>query len=1621
MRGVTATQGSTATKITLTIDELGTRGNLTNAITTTVTGDHDIVDLRTFSGGISSTAVTIFLDASAASNPVEGPNEIGIGTISLLDSSIATKIIKAINGDADSNIDYASSGVGQAGVKGVTAAQGSSDTKITLTIDEAGTRGNLTNAITTTVAGDHDIVDLRTFSGGSSGLNDDETRPEGWRIKFDDLGTEKRIRLVSPDFDGTDKPRATYLRDETAKRPVNIRNIHYTTASQDLGNFTKNYEVVMTSGRNINNHYFKENLGVSVTGSHSTLVSGTSDFTLPDRTQDANKTRTVISERFSAPGDPATLGRGFLDLESETFSPYNNLNYRNFTVRNRLHSMLTASAVEFGLAEAAHGELGEDKNQFRRATFHKVNKNSAKRIELKELRPDGNGDILGGAPASSTGDDDHYQTGTLSDNYYVQHQIPRSVMQYSWISASAVSGPFGFEKPNPVYASMASDDITFIDSSQIGSVRYSDSVRLFGQDKQQTENVNYKDHQPSAFIPLNINFYNVLDTSTNTLTNSFPNGADLGATLSEENGSYLDNIAGSSANSVGVHGKNAFLNANLLRNNGPYGYPSWKQWRGGEHQISRYHKKNNIISVATLKYQELQTVANKKQVQQNQFLSITEAPVNSCYKPVVHSLNLKVGGGVDVKSTYAGKLSTLLDQKVDSDIGEVSFLEAAGISPPSPPIFDPPTTALDDLAKLYITKEVPDEANPLATIDKDSVNPSDYIPRVANVRFSQCVFPPSSRTYLNSTRTRGSYTQTREQFSTGLFGQQRTFWRDAHIDRLRTDSDSTLNSFGFKIDKDATKGFPNQTTNRFVSGGILVVDRSSTQSFPFSVMNPSSSGGSAALSVWPLDTDGEGSAIYGYASTDEDDDSSHAPRYYIGRGAGELSHSDDWTLYYKDFVPTASICYTFLQNLHFSGAYQTNDAGGSFGNQNKSPKLPKYQTPELIGSKPWFDSYDDFAEDVRAMGKDHTILPEFAISNHMDFYIKQGTFAVKRNDLFELKGASGSALQVSLAGDVLTSSAPFPTSIDEKFSSALMESQKLDYFMPIREAHSAVEMRDQVFTLSFDSVMKMLPYQGFYPALRTTQLASLLSQSYGAHLGPDNANDWPAKPDGLRTDGTRMASFIQPFFAPGIMFNTIKSGIAVDWPLFRGEYEFNTAIDGSALRGAGFISGSVNNPSFTVGDAEDASVVTTHGGPNARMPFEALLEPESFLEVSGTNSDSGKYIHLGPQWNQYGYRNGSFLSGSDGKASAGGVLEPASISFTFTGTPTDTRRIGIESILGTKITGTVDTNETTSTSTVIAMDSISNTTDVAQRFFDFVRLATADLDSLTAFQDNNVVTLYSANGDLANGLDVTDGGATIIDNVTISNNNKFAGGQKANVSYFEWKGDNEPKYTIAMHNFLAEIPNFFLKDNPLNSNLTSFQSGPQSEWDGFQGGKKYYMDVVLQKSDRFAMFEGPAAFQTPGSRINYTGSARGMHYGPAMRWTNTGSAGKPADSPNSHDEFFRNLADPAFAPYTPPYFYGTSVARLEFDPLRVDSNLGTNAESFDIDDLIAGTKVYYINKCESHPEFAQLSIAGRNSSLHQHSANTPASASFMHLSSSINLFGKATPDQLKFANLIGGF
>jgi hypothetical protein len=819
-----------------------------------------------------------------------------------------------------------------------------------------------------------------------------------------------------------------------------------------------------------------------------------------------------------------------------------------------------------------------------------------------------------------------------------------------------------------------------------------------------------------------------------------------------------------------------------------------------------------------------------------------------------------------------------------------------------------------------------------------------------------------------------------------------------------------LNSLGLKIDKDATKGFPSTNTDN-VSGGLLIVDRSN----PAPTTTVTASGGSAALSMWPLDTDGEGSAIYGFTSNESEATPDFtATRYYLGRGAGELSHSDDWSLYYKDFAPTASLGYVFIQQVHFSGAYQSNDTGGSFGSVNKSPKVPTYQANALIGSNPWYDSYEDYAEDIRVMGKDYSILPEFKMTDHVDDIVdgrKQLLSLSTYQNYLEVEGAQTSA----------TSSAPNNSFVlNEEFFDTYVVTEPMNFYKKFKQEHESSDgpsavMQPNTLTVSFDGIMKLLPYQGFYPVNRAVQLGHLLSSSFGPILGPEDRDNWPSEVDGLRNTATRTAALIQPFFNPGILFNSIKSGLAVDWPVFKGEAAFE--LDDSGLRGSGFISGSTGNPT--------SNGSTTHGGPNFRMPFETILEPEVRLPFSGSN-DEGKIIHLGPQWNQ----TVNFISGSDGKGTAGGINDPASVTFTFSGTPTNGKTIGIESPAGTRITGTIDTsagassyNPSTNVGT-IGLNGASTTTLVAQRFFDFVREAIDEdnVNSLHVFQDNNVVTIFADGGVESNLLNITDGNtgtaqSQFINNVTISPiasasaGVKFTGGQNPNVSFFDCEDPAQASltYKLAMHNFLAETTNFFLdQKDQAGTNLTTFISKPSTQFEDFvfETGVKYYMDVVLNKPKDMVIFEGPAALQLPGGRLNLTASARGSHFGPAARWTNS-------DGPlNDNKDDIRNFYDPAFAPWTPPYFYGESFARIVFNPKDVSNVDGIAAVT--LEEILEASNVEYYNKCERHPEFAQLpeelaGLAGSNMSttgIFKDSMNTPASASMMHLSSSVNLFGK---------------
>ncbi|HIN91235.1 MAG TPA: hypothetical protein EYM99_00255, partial [Alphaproteobacteria bacterium] len=81
--------------------------------------------------------------------------------------------------------------------------------------------------------------------------------------------------------------------------------------------------------------------------------------------------------------------------------------------------------------------------------------------------------------ASKPGVNKTYVTGSRYDNAFVTHQIPQSDMQYAWITASATTGPLGYETAS-VKANGRSDDITFVDSRSEVTTMLTSSITFDG-------------------------------------------------------------------------------------------------------------------------------------------------------------------------------------------------------------------------------------------------------------------------------------------------------------------------------------------------------------------------------------------------------------------------------------------------------------------------------------------------------------------------------------------------------------------------------------------------------------------------------------------------------------------------------------------------------------------------------------------------------------------------------------------------------------------------------------------------------------------------------------------------------------------------------------------------------------------------------------------------------------------------------------------------------------------------------------------------------------------------------------------------------------------------------------
>jgi len=858
------------------------------------------------------------------------------------------------------------------------------------------------------------------------------------------------------------------------------------------------------------------------------VTANDNNFALPDRSG-ANSNKTVFVNRFSSPGDYKTISRGYLDPAHEELSVYNALPYRNRSVID--YGMSGSASLDPSIQDAIRVVDQIDKNRGldQRASLHcgpfgidsaygevltdtystvpswqKTNRN--RRRQMKN-----NSSLSPGVmpPASN-------YTASTYDNLYVQHAIPRSEQQYSWITASLASGQsiLGLDAPSCFSASTLSQLVT--SSDQVAAARGS-AIRYFGGWNRTTAPLISWN---TKFTPVAFNGLSdiVLDpVSASTHIQGFPSMTSDPFGGGKYRVNYINSdfihFSPGAGSSYGVFesppdspGRAAVLNAILLNRNGPYGYPTWKQIRAGESPVARKLRETNQIGTVIPPSRIADTVAGQqinfvRPTQPNTFVDYFESPIESSMNPVYfyfedNTENSDTDNNLVLTVPYGNRLEYFSNEGLNNRLG--------------------------------------------LQIDLDTPRPYDSVVEFAlasslsmKVDYSERIYPSQENAYKPEIRSRTNFTIT-------------NIWDDSREKRSLT--------YGGQAG----------------SMGQVV----------------------ASASTWPLD----GHLNFTTTSSVRAADGAGELMNSYSRFSGSYGGSSyrGWTS--RPVQITASAIYAMPIVVGLTGGYSAGQPviyGGS-----------EWLAPEQSGKNP-YENYTSYAEKIAAAAKDYSILPEFRISPLLSTYLNQNDedFLADLDNIFELTGAS------------------IANSSQDEFYKTYTNADFLKYFKYVdddlneKRSGDLKIIRDKV-SLSCDTFMKFLPYKGFYPSERTQELTALFSASYlmaqEEFLNPYLKNSAPQAQRAL----------IEPLFAPGILYNTIKSGLGVSnfVLLNTGSYDdILTAPSPSASTWSTTMTlpeGNVYFPAgriLNIGSSSYAEDNEYRGFRTAKVPFEALYKPKVFF------------------------------------------------------------------------------------------------------------------------------------------------------------------------------------------------------------------------------------------------------------------------------------------------------------------------------------------------------------------------------------------------------------------------
>ena len=1003
---------------------------------------------------------------------------------------------------------------------------------------------------TDAVVGGHQSRHIKLNAGTDNYLN----RPEAWKILLGTCTTIKgvagAIGVVGADYPWpeanavganpypmTGAQKAVYYRGFVAKRPVNTRNIQITTASA-LGNYRHNYNVVSTYGAYSNPQQFIKNqptLPTQITQTPSASqarsyldirrnAEGHFQF-VPDYSiayLRAATGKSVIINRFSSPGGVQTMGLGYKDIRSGEYSIYSGCNYRYWSVIRPFQPISSSSeptgsgtpgirvsdihGKDYGL----RGHLTRHAGRFGRDSMLVPNAIAGATYDQAPAYNKINRNPLPQLVSGAAG----YVTSAQYDNFWIQHQIPRSDRQYNWITESMVPS---YDLRYYGYAKMTGLNQGYYSSSEDGYTAFFNFMSA--------SSVLGKTGTASLYQPANYENIYVVDP-INITSNT------IGLSLASHVAGYYNTTLLDLYNIRDDLNLNAdYLNLLLTQRRSTFNARRTPGLSTLQGRIITQQQKNSKMTLTT-NGSTVETYAFKPPTMRGQIayinMDINKTNGTYCF-------------------TWNNELLYCSDQTLNEILGV-------------------PEKQKD---KTLLFEQTLTLAN---VSDKYKLN---------WVLYSERMFPSRVNEFTTTVAERPNF--------------DNRMWRRLCADRqivqntiIKTNS-CGIEASGTSWPMDAPCNFLDRTE-------ILLIKLASNDYLEdFNQAGELQSGYFHLMCGigWP-GTPGGNFAAAPYRARNLAASGLYARKHMLPSAQSSVTptipNNQTGTV-----PPVNEINDRLLANMGAGEALW--EAGTNAGIVvANSAVTPATYTFSSHSSAPWrYNSYADFIEEVRTKGKDFSIIPSFRISEHCESYMKNGLYQNNKFDWASIPGAyTNSGLPVN--------------SSQSEFYKTYSNSEVAHHFNKVKEMST---LEPEEIMIEIEAVIKYNPDKKFYHQIYSLDLISQFSRSYSSDITPFNGNIAIDDRDGV------LRPAWQPLFAPGIMYNVFKAGIAVDYPVVDDPTKIARQYFGATLKpdsNTFCLNGTHPTTSPKVGNV-DLEGYTSGTFWDKRLPFETIIDPR--VDCSG--------------------------------------------------------------------------------------------------------------------------------------------------------------------------------------------------------------------------------------------------------------------------------------------------------------------------------------------------------------------------------------------------------------------